>query len=257
MTSRRHLDRPTERDLAALADASLAPERRAGVERAVAASPELQAELRDQRYALDAVRAASAERAPAALRARVAVARPARRRPARRIGALAAAGIAAIAAVIAVTLGGGGAESPSVADAAVLSTRPAAAAVPEPARGTATLSRPREAGVLFPSWAGHFGWRAIGSRQDRLVGRSATTVFYRRHGQVIAYTIVGGGPLPLGSPARATARDGIALRSLTTHGRSAVTWLRGGHTCVLSGTGTTHSALLRLAAWHGGGDIRF
>src|SRR3954452_20172127 len=88
MINRRNSERPSERDLAALADGSLPPARRARVERAVAASPELQAELRDQCYALDAVRAAGAERAPAALRARVATVRPAPR-PGRRIGALA------------------------------------------------------------------------------------------------------------------------------------------------------------------------
>jgi hypothetical protein len=52
-------------------------------------------------------------------------------------------------------------------------------------------------------------------------------------------------------------RDGTSLRSLTVGGRRAVTWLRGGHTCVLSGTSTTHAALLRLAAWRGGGEISF
>ena len=163
----RRRDRPSERDLAALADGSLAPEQRARVERAVAGSPELQAELRDQRYALDAVRAASAERAPAALRARVAQSRPARR-PVRRIGAVAVAGTAAIAAAIALTLGGGPAEAPSVADAAVLATRPPLASVPEAAHAAATLPSPRAAGLRFPYWRDHFGWKAIGSRHDRL-----------------------------------------------------------------------------------------
>src|SRR5437899_10616841 len=130
MISRSHRDRPTERDLAALADGSLAPARRARVERAVAASPELQAELRDQRYALQALRTAGAARAPTALRARVALAAPSRR-PARRTGALAAAATAAAAAAIVLVLGGGTAQTPTVADAAVLGTRPATAAAME------------------------------------------------------------------------------------------------------------------------------
>jgi len=256
MTNRRHRDRPTERDIAALADGSLAPGRRARVERAVAASPELQAELRDQRYALDAVRATATERAPAALRARVALTRPARRR-ARPIRAVAVAGIAGIAVAVVLTLGGGPSETPSVADAAGLATRPPVAGVTEAATGAATLPRPQGAGLRFPKWQGHFGWKAIGSRDDHLDGRSATTVFYRHESQVVAYTIVGGGPLPVGSPALASIRQGTALRSLTVHGRRAVTWLRGGHTCVLSGTQTTHATLLRLAAWRGGGEISF
>src|SRR5204863_6283045 len=124
MMLRRPPDHPTERDLAALADGSLEPDRRIRVERAVAASPELQADLRDQQQALAAVRGASRELAPASLRMRVALARPARR-PVRRIGALAVAATAAIAAAVVLTLGGGSGESPTVADAAALATRPA------------------------------------------------------------------------------------------------------------------------------------
>jgi hypothetical protein len=252
--SRRRRDQPTERDLAALADGSLEPGRRAGVERAVAASPELQADVRDQQRALAAVRAVSAERAPAALRARVALARPPRRR-ARRIGALAVAATAAIAATVVLTLAGGSATTPSVADAAVLATRPAVAPAPEPAHGAATLPRPRGAGLPFPYWEEHFGWKATGVRRDRLDGRAATTVFYRRQSQLVAYTIVGGRPIPIGSPARVSVQDGTTFRSLVVHGRRAVTWLRRGHTCVLSGTTATRATLLRLAAWRGGGKI--
>jgi anti-sigma factor RsiW len=260
MTDIRH--RPTERDLAALADGSLAPARREQVQRAVAASPELQAELREQRHALDAVRVASAERAPADLRARVAMARPARRPARRGIRALALPGAAAVASAATIAagvalLGGGASQSASVADAAALGARTPAAAVQEPAHRAATLASPQAAGLRFPYWREHFGWRAIGSRHDRLDGRSATTVFYKHEAQVIAYTIVGGGPLPAGAPARVSVRDGTELRSLTADGRHAVTWLRHGHTCVLSGTHTAGPALLRLAAWRGNGEISF
>lgn len=256
MIRRRHRDHPSERDLAALADGSLAPARRARVERAVAASPELQAELRGQRFALDAVRSADSERAPAALRARVALERPVRR-PARRLPALAGAAVAAIAAAVVLTLGGGTSATPTAADAAVLAMRPPAAAVPDSAHSGATLTRPRGAGLPFPYWADHFGWRAIGFRTDRLRGRPATTVFYRHGSQVIAYTIVGGKALPVGSPSRQSVRDGTALSSITVHGRRAVTWLRRGHTCVLSGTTTARASLLRLAAWRGGGELPY
>src|SRR5438067_7120754 len=125
----RRRDRPSERDLAALADGSLAPARRARVERAVAASPELQAELDDQRVAVAAVRDLASERATAALRARVALAGPARR-PARRIGALALAGSAAVAAAAVLTLGGP-ATTPTAANAAVLGTRPPGESAPK------------------------------------------------------------------------------------------------------------------------------
>jgi hypothetical protein len=65
-----------------------------------------------------------------------------------------------------------------------------------------------------------------------------TTVFYRRGAHDIAYTIVSGKPL-----ARAPHANGL----------SAVTWLRRGHTCLLSGRGVTVDALVKLTAW---GDAR-
>jgi hypothetical protein len=254
MIRRPRRDGLTERDIAALADGSLAPERREYVERAVASSPKLQADVREQRLAVSAVHAAATARAPAALRARVAYARPSRR-PARRIGALAVAGAAAIAATVVLALGGGTSATPSVADAAVLAMRPPTSPVSQPTDGRPTLRAPRAAGLPFPYWEDHFGWTAIGQRHDRLGGRPATTVFYRHDRQVIAYTIVGGEPLPAGAPARASMRDGTVLRGLAVHGRNVVTWLRRGHTCVLSGARTADAALQRLAVWRGGGDI--
>jgi hypothetical protein len=172
------------------------------------------------------------------------------------VGATASAA-ATVALGITLAVGGGSAASPSVADATALATRAPTAAVAEPARAAATLASPQNAGLRFPYWKRQFGWRAVGSRHDELGGRSATTVFYKHGGVTVAYTIVGGKSLPVGAPARVSVRDGIELRSLTTHGRAAVTWLRRGHTCVLSGTATTHAALVRLAAWRGNGEISF
>jgi hypothetical protein len=256
MISRRHRDRPTEHELAALADGSLAPARRARVERVVDASPDLQADLREQRQALAAVRAVADERAPAALRARVAMPRKAAR-PARRIGALAVAGTATLALAVVLTLGGGPARAPSVADAAVLATRPPAAPAPEALRGAATLPSPRGAGLPFPNWEEKFGWKATGVRHDRLAGRAATTVFYRRGSEAVAYTIVGGGPLPVGSHTPASGRGGTEFLGFAAHGRHGVTWLRRGHTCVLSATSTSEAALFRLAAWRGQGELPY
>jgi anti-sigma factor RsiW len=238
--------RPSDRELAALADGSLPRRRRERVERAVAESPELQAQLRDQRYALAAVRSASEVRAPAALRMRVTHARPPSAARARRVPALAAAVVAGAAAAVAVLLamGGGGAHGPTVADAAVLGARPAMAAASEQRRGPATLERPVATGLRFPYWGDRFGWKAIGVRYDRLAGRPATTVFYRRRADVVSYTIVAGGAL-------------LEPRGTSVRGRTVVTWLRRGHTCVLSSTRASRATLLRLAAWRGGGDIAF
>jgi hypothetical protein len=258
MISRQHRDRLNERDLAAYADGSLDTAGRGRVERALAEDPGLEAELRTQRFALDALRTLASERAPAALRARVEPAPQARPRPRRATFTLATAGAAASAAAAAVILlGGGAAESPSVADAAVIGMRPAASSAPRPTGGSATFAQPRVAGLRFPYWDDHFGWKATGVRRDRLAGRSATTVFYRRARQTIAYTIVDGSGLRAGAATRVTTRRGTTLRSFTSRGRRVVTWVRRGHTCVLSGTGTPDATMLRLAAWRSGGDIAY
>jgi Anti-sigma-K factor rskA len=89
-------------ELAALADGSLGPERRAGLEAQVAASGELADRLAEQERAVALMRSAAAEvEAPEALRARIEAQRRPRRMSAPRrlalIGAAAAAGVAAIA----------------------------------------------------------------------------------------------------------------------------------------------------------------
>jgi hypothetical protein len=95
---------PDEAELAALADGSLAPERRAELEARVEASPELAERLAEQRRAVALARAAAAEvDAPAGLRARIEAQRRARRAPARRrlvaVGATAAAALAVAASL--------------------------------------------------------------------------------------------------------------------------------------------------------------
>jgi hypothetical protein len=90
-------------ELAALADGSLAPERRAALEARVAASSELADRLAEQQRAVALTRAAAAEvEAPQALRARVEAL--GQRRRARAPGALVLIGAAA-AAVAAVAIG--------------------------------------------------------------------------------------------------------------------------------------------------------
>jgi Anti-sigma-K factor rskA, C-terminal len=95
-------------ELAALADGSLAPERRAALEARVAASPELAERLAEQQRAVTLAQSAAAEvEAPAALRARVEAQRPARRvRVPRRLVLISAPAIAALAIGIVVLLFG-------------------------------------------------------------------------------------------------------------------------------------------------------
>ena len=93
-------------ELAALADGSLAPERRAAVEVRVAASPDFAERLAEQERAVMLARGAAAEvEAPAALRARIEAQRPARRGPApRRIAVVGAAAAAVAVAAIALAI---------------------------------------------------------------------------------------------------------------------------------------------------------
>ncbi|HEY4827885.1 MAG TPA: hypothetical protein VIH85_14010 [Solirubrobacteraceae bacterium] len=239
MSARRPRMRPSvlERDLTHLADDTLEPGRRELVERLVASAPELQERLREQRWAVAATRyAAQRERAPLALRMGRRAIGP-RRRPVRGTFTLALAGPAAIVATI-LALIAGGEPGLTVAQAATLAARPAVSTVAEPPDGSAWLPGLRAEGLPFPYWEDRFGWRATGARTDRIDGRAATTVFYRRGVQRIAYTIVSGHALT--SDARPTA--------ITAGGRHIVTWLRRGRTCVLSGQNVAPGALLQLAA---------
>ena len=245
---------PSERDLAALADGSLPASRRPRVERAVAASPELQADVDAQRRALAVMSVAAEERAPSSLRARLELARdPVRRRrvPLRRLAVMAPAA-ATVAAVLALTVGTGTTGAPTVATAATLASRAPLAPVAPAAAGSTSLRTPSAAGLSFPDWARAFGLEAVGMRRDTLDGRLATTVYYARAGQRVAYTIVSGDALAAGTSTRATAWDGLRLSSFQSHGRAVVTWLRRGHSCVLSGNPGLLSELMRLAAWHPG-----
>ena len=97
---RRNREKPSHElaQLAALADGSLAPERRAALEARVAASPELRGQLDDQLRAVQLMRSAATEvEAPAALRDRIEAQRRARTARPRRIVLVAAAGATALA----------------------------------------------------------------------------------------------------------------------------------------------------------------
>jgi hypothetical protein len=246
-----------ERDLARLADGTLDPSQRERVERLVAGSNELQARLREQRLAVAATRSVvQRERAPLTLRVnrRALASRPRRRTPLFALGAIGTAG----ALVWTVAALGGAQAGLTVAQAASLANRPATISVTEPPDDQVTLPGLSAAGLPFPYWEDHFDWDAAGARTDHIAGRQTTTVFYHRHGESIAYTIVSGRSLPTASGARMFVRAGIGVVVYPTRGGTqVVTWLRRGHTCVLSGRGVPLDALLKLAVWRGRGRIPY
>jgi hypothetical protein len=248
-------------DLAALADGSLAPERRPEVEARVEADPELRALVDEQRRAVDLMRTAAADaRAPLALRERIEADRQrlaprARRRRRGLMGGLAAAlAVAALALVLA--LPGGTPGGPTLVQAAGLTALPPT--TPAPARSDgSTLLNTAVDGVAYPYWGDSFAWETTGARRDRLHGRQTATVFYDKNGKRIGYTIVSGKALKTPAGAHTTILNGVTLRYLTHDGRTVVTWLRSGHTCVLAGANVPLPVLLGLAAWKGKGGVPF
>jgi hypothetical protein len=250
------MDDAARHELAALADGTLAPHRRAGaLARADAAA------LAAQREALAAIRAAAGEPASEALRESVAAMvahasapRDDRRRPATlrrpRLAfrpRLALAGAAATVLAAFALLGAAtGPAGPSVAQAARLALSPARMAPPA-ARPDGTLAASVD-GVAYPYWADDSRWRAVGERSDRLHGRTVRTVFYADGSARIGYAIAAGSPLSVRG-GTTVERHGVRMRVLRSGPATVVTWLRGGHTCILAGRGVDAQALLALASW--------
>ena len=202
-------------------------------------------------------------RAPEALHHRVEelvaeqAARSRRRWPAGALGslgaprALAGAGalIAAVVVVLVLSLGGAG-QSLSLSRAAALTLSPATSAAPAESEGGGAQLVAAVDGVSFPYWQERFGWRASGSRSDRVDGRTVRTVFYRdARGQRVGYAIVAGTPPPRASGGTVRRLGSTSYRLLSQDGATVVAWLRDGHLCVVSGRGVGATTLLALASW--------
>jgi anti-sigma factor RsiW len=240
-------------DLCALADGTLPVERRAEVEARVAASPELHELLERQRLAVTAAQSLSADEVSESLQAGVIAHREglgSRKRLGRRlVPKLAVAGAAvATAAVVAAVVLSGGPGAPTVADAARLGGQPPTAPAPPPAGAGATRLALGVQGVAFPDFARSYGWQAVGVRRGQIDGRGAVVVFYEKGGRRLAYVIVSGAGLRRPSGGESSSVLGVEYQTLQLDGRLAVTWRRGGHTCVLIGQ-APRGELLRLASW--------
>ncbi len=256
------LPRDTESELAALADGSLAPERRESALARVRASRELQEALAEQRRAVE-LTAAVEVCAPASLHRELeALLAPSHSRRSLlrrslawpRLG-LAAAGAGALAAMVFVVIAlaggpsGGGSPGLSVRQAAALTLSPATMAAPaESSTHRAQLAASVD-GVPFPYWEERFGWRGSGARNDRLGEITVATVFYsNRGGQRIGYAIASG-RAPVARDGAVVRRWGVPYRLLSQDGATVVVWEREGHLCVVSGRGVNAQTLLSLASW--------
>jgi len=236
---------PELAELTALADGSLPPARRRALEQRVAASPRLQALLREQQAALDAVRARD-ERAPQRLRETVERLPRSRRLPAPRLATGLAVAAVSAAALVVLALPASEPTAPTLAAAAALGTRPPTAAEPSGRGDGRTLTGPRAWGLEYPDLSRGHGWRAAGSRTDRLGERAARTVFYAHDGRRIAYTILSTGSVREQSGARSWLREGRRWYAFSHGGRTVVAWERKGHMCVVSASGVGSRALVKL-----------
>jgi hypothetical protein len=263
-----NLLRSRKATLAALADGSLTGAARERALRSIRSSPELKDALAEQIRAVELVGSLT-ERAPASLREDVhaMIARehsrgaaayhldgaPRRRRARWGVRVAATGALAAVAAALLITLSIGlrHHRPPTFREALAQTQLPASASAPTESSTRSDQLTAAVDSVTFPYWDQHFRWRATGSRAGKIRGREVTTVYYadRRSTRTAAYAIVSGAPLPV-SGGSSEVRGDVTYRVLDVEGSAVVTWLRSGHTCVLSGSpGVTSATLLRLASW--------
>jgi anti-sigma factor RsiW len=228
-------------DLSALADGTIAPDRRAHAEELVASSPELRERFERERQLVARLHAARAgDRAPASLRARLETDRERRaavpRRPAFRLAGAAGAIAVALVVVLGITLSPG--STPTLAGTVALATRSASQPVSAVAHsGTLTA---HVGWVRFPSRIAALDVAATGERADRIDGRQAITVYYAGRGGSIAYSVLASA-LPRPSGSAVVVATGYYL--LTVGHRTVFTWRSGADTCVISATGPSGQLL--------------
>jgi hypothetical protein len=213
---------------------------------------------RDER--VSSVLRAGGPATPPALRARLQALqapRPRRSRPVPRLAIAAATALAAFGAVLVIALTTGSPTVPTVSDVAAAATRPATAPAPARDAQRPPLLNGSFAGVTFPYWKQHFGWRATGERTDTIEGRRARTVFYQHTHHRIGYTVVSGKPLERPAGAERLVVDGVAMYRYRDGRNTVVTFERNGHTCVLAGFVHFQTTLPKLASWNGRGAIAF
>jgi hypothetical protein len=198
--------------------------------------------------------------APLALRERIEHdrehARPTHRR--RWLGLAGSFAAVAAAAVAALVISLGGASAPSVL--ATVELAGPGPTLPAPKHDTTNdaVLRTNIEGLPFPDWD-QFEWRAVGTRNDEIEGRRATTVFYDNpKGARAAYTILGGSAIKAPEDAKTVDVRGTPFYVMYREGQRVVVWDRDGHTCVMSAPRSVPEAkLLKLAAWDAGGSVPF
>ncbi len=140
---------------------------------------------------------------------------------------------------------GGRSPQPSLGDAAAVALRAPQQAPPRGPDGRLTVS---SGGVRFPDYGAQAGWRPVGTRTDRLGGRTTVSVAYDASGARAGYAIVAGAPLPVPAGAQRLVYKGVPVAVVRHGDLRIVTWRRGGRTCVVAARGTSLDRLLDLVA---------
>lgn len=157
---------------------------------------------------------------------------------------------AAVAVVVALQSGSSAPESPSLAAVADVAQLQATQPAPAPRGGDPPILAARVSPIPFPDWQKSFGWRAVGSREDDVSGRTVKTVFYRNpEGAELGYSIVGGEPLQEHPPGREVSRAGDTYHVSQQGEHTLVAWTQQGHTCaIVASAAVPEARLVELAA---------
>ncbi len=249
--------------LAALADGTLPEQGRESLLERVAKSPELAAELEDQRRAVTLVRSLERVEAPTLLRRSIELAAAgdtattsaerrssSRRLPSRLVAGLAFAAAAVVVVLVLVLTTGGSTSAPTVLQASRSGLGSATRAAPAESPHNPHLLAAAAAGIDYPYWGGKLGWGAVGGRTDSVGGRTVTTVFYTNsRARRIGYSIVSGAALAIPAGSASVQRHGVSFHVLSHANPAIVTWREAGHTCILTARGVSAGTLMRLATW--------
>jgi hypothetical protein len=171
-----------------------------------------------------------------------------------------AASVTATAALaaIAVALQPGPENGPPSLAAVQAATRLAATGpAPGPNGGDPPTLALRVGAISFPDWQKSFGWRAVGSREDRISARTVKTVFYRNpDGARLGYSVVAGDPLPEHPPGRVVIHAGNTYHVARARDHTLITWTQQGHTCTFVAPANVPDArLIDLAASRNTGPV--
>jgi hypothetical protein len=153
----------------------------------------------------------------------------------------------AIVIVALVVLLGSGSTAPTVDQTAKLALSSATAPAPPRDAARPDLLLAAVDGIPFPSYVSDTAWRASGSRTATVHARMIKTVYYRAaDGTRVGYSIVPGDALSIDTRS-SVVRGGVRYWFGRVASGRYVTWVRGGHTCVIAGTTVSNLTLLKLA----------